>query len=81
MTMNSYGWVILYIVVIASVGYFGGALGYTVNGLPQETDALGFLGALATFQIDGVHPLLALVFDCSPFFVAWIIYRQIRGQD
>lgn len=82
MNTNSYGWIILYIVVVAMIGLFGAHFGYTVDGLPvKNNNALDFLGSLLLFKIDNMPSVFNWVFIASPFMVAWIVYRQVRGQD
>jgi len=81
MNMNSYGWVVLLIVCIAFTSWIGGEAGYTIGGVPADAGALDFIGNLALGKIDGMPIWITAIFDCIPFLVGWIIYRQIRGQD
>lgn len=80
--MNSYIIVIFLLFMIGIFGWFGSELGYSINGIPASNpNALEFLASIASFRIDGMPFLLSFVFDCIPFIIAWIIYRQVRGQD
>lgn len=96
MKMNSYGWVFLIIVIMAVVAWVGGEAGFQVEGMPilegdVEYDqvlgiptyygALPFIANLAVGKIEGMPFVFCVIFDCIPFFMAWIVYRQIRGQD
>lgn len=80
--INSYGLVILMALIIFVTGLFGSHFGYSVNGeLVQGAGWEDFMGALVTFQIDGMPAFMSIIFILMPVFAGWILYRQLRGQD
>lgn len=95
MNANSYGWVILFIVCIALLAWVGGEAGFTTTTMPDYIEGslgydseqpvshnpLEFIGNLAIGTIVGMPLFFTILFDTVPFFLGWIIYRQIRGQD
>lgn len=127
MRINSYGWIILIILCVSCLSYFGGQMNYTLKEMPTFTDSenpylddemtqyyvgilnspdavainnlvdgrsdavilnadatkgtFNFIKNLAFGNIEGMPLIFTALFDCIPFFLGWIIYRQIRGQD
>lgn len=82
MNLNSYSLILCILLIYFVVGLFGANIGYEVDGIPvYDANPLTYLGAMMSFQIDGFPSWLSFIFDIIPFFVAWVVYRQVRGQD
>lgn len=79
MRTNSFGWVFLFVVLIATFGYFGSYLLPNVNGYTFNGDFWGFLRSMFGFRLSGYGQLFGVLSWFMILMGGWIVYRQIRG--
>ena len=84
MGWSKYALVTLILILIMTMGAFGSHFGYEVDGVPQGGDVgttPQFLWDMATFQIDGMPPLMAGIFDIIVILIVFVIVNWIRGTN
>lgn len=82
MSINTYGLVILFMILFIVQGILGAQFGYTVSGTPEESGSImTYLGNMLTFKIDNMPDWYSALWYIVPVILALIIYRQLRGQD
>ena len=84
MSWSSYGLLALLLVVTATIGFFGGHFGYSVNGIPVEAGNTvgldwGFLFLLLIFSVDGVPAFLSAIFLVMQIMTGFLIVNIVRG--
>jgi len=67
---------LLCVIVMMSIGYFGYTLGIETGIVPG--DFWSYLYGLVAFKLDGVHPLVSLLFDFMAIVAGFLIYWLIR---
>lgn len=80
------GLLLLILIFIFTVNYFGGHFGYTVHGVPKGGSVggstpsifdLSFMWDLMSFQIDGVPEYLSIVFIIISLLALYILVTTI----